>query len=63
MLTNEEKISIIINRIDNIDAQIKSFIDNAEICAGKYSVEEEVLACNAKKEALLQELNLLTNQG
>lgn len=63
MLTNEEKISIIINRIDNIDAQIKSFIDNAEICAGKYSVEEEVLACNAKKESLLQELNLLTNQG
>jgi hypothetical protein len=63
MLTNEEKISIIINRIDNIDAQIKSFIDNAEICAGKYSVEEEVLACNAKKEPLLQELNLLTNQG
>jgi hypothetical protein len=63
MLTNEEKISIIMNRIDNIDAQIKSFIDNAEICAGKYSVEEEVLACNAKKESLLQELNLLTNQG
>ena len=63
MLTNEEKISLIINRIDNIDAQIKSFIDNAEICAGKYSVEEEVLACNAKKESLLQELNLLTNQG
>lgn len=61
MLTNEEKISLIINRIDNIDAQIKSFIDNAEICAGKYSVEEEVLACNAKKESLLQELNLLTN--
>ena len=63
MLNNEEKISLITNRINNIDAQIKSFIDNAEICAGKYSVEEEVLACNAKKEALIQELDLLTNQG
>jgi hypothetical protein len=63
MITNEEKTIYIINRINNIDAQIKSFIDNAEICAGKYSVEQEVLACNAKKEALIKELNLLTNQG
>jgi hypothetical protein len=51
MINYEEKVNFIINRISNIDAQIKSFIDNAEICAGKYSVEEEVLACNAKKES------------
>ncbi len=38
MITNEEKINYIINRINNIDAQIKSFIDNAELCAGKYIV-------------------------
>jgi hypothetical protein len=63
MINYEEKVNFIINRISNIDAQIKSFIDNAEICAGKYSVEEEILACNAKKEALIQELELLTNQG
>ena len=63
MINHEEKVAMVINKINNIDAQIKSFIDNAEICAGKYSVEEEVLACNAKKEALIQELNLLTNQG
>lgn len=63
MINDEEKVAMVINKINNIDAQIKSFIDNAEICAGKYSVEEEVLACNAKKEALIQELNLLTNQG
>ena len=63
MISHEEKRIYIVNRINNIDAQIKSFIDNAEICAGKYSVEEEVLACNAKREALVQELNLLTNQG
>lgn len=59
MLTNEEKINFIINRINNIDAQIKSFIDNAEFCAGKYIVEEEVLACNAKKTALIQEMESL----
>ena len=63
MISHEEKVNFIINRINNIDAQIKSFIDNAEICAAKYSVEEEILACNAKKEALIQELSLLTNQG
>jgi hypothetical protein len=63
MISHEEKRIFIINRINNIEAQIKSFIDNAEICAGKYSVEEEILACNAKKEALIQELDLLTNQG
>jgi hypothetical protein len=63
MISHEEKRIFIINRINNIDAQIKSFINNAEICAGKYSVDEEVLACNAKKQALIQELDLLTNQG
>ena len=63
MLNNEEKISLITNRINNIDAQIKSFIDNAELCAGKYSVEEEISACNAKKTALIQKLEALTNQG
>ncbi len=59
MITNEEKIIFIINHINNIDAQIKSFIDNAEVCAGKYVVEEEILACNAKKEALIQEMESL----
>jgi hypothetical protein len=59
MINNEEKVAMIINKINNIDAQIKSFIDNAEICAGKYSVEEEVLACNAKKTALIQEMESL----
>ncbi len=63
MISNEEKILFILNKINNIDAQIKSFTDNAEICAGKYSLEEEILACNAKKQALTLELELLTNQG
>ena len=59
MLTNEEKINLIVSHINNIDAQIKSFIDNAETCDGKYLVEEEILACNAKKTALIQEMESL----
>lgn len=59
MLTNQEKISLIINRINNINAQIKSFVDNAELCAGKYLVEEEVLACNDKKKALIKKMESL----
>ena len=59
MLTNEEKTSLIINRINNIDAHIKSFVDNAELCAGKYLVEEEVLACNDKKKALIKKMESL----
>ena len=59
MLNNQEKRDAINNKINNIDAQIQSFIDNQEICAGKYSLEEELSACMAKKEALLQELETL----
>lgn len=63
MISNQEKVDIINNKINNLDAQIRSFIDNAEICSGKYSLEEEVAACNAKKTALIQEREALTNQG
>lgn len=62
MLSNQDKIEIIINRLNNIEAQIKSFIDNAETCKDKYSLEDEILICNNKKIALLQEKEALTNQ-
>lgn len=57
MLTNQEKIEFVVNSINNIDALIKSFINNSEICKDKYSLEEELLACNAKKIILLKVLN------
>ena len=71
MITNEEKINLIINRLNNLDLSIKSFIDNAEEFKNKYSIEDELADCNAKKNALLKALeeiggtwqSALTNQG
>lgn len=71
MITNDEKIDVLINRLDNLEFIIKSFIDHAEDFKDKYSLEEELLICNAKKNVLLEELTklggawteALTNQG
>lgn len=54
MISNKEKIEVVINRINNIEALKKSLIDNADICLGKYSLEDELSLCNAKKYALIQ---------
>lgn len=59
MITNNDKIDIIISRLNNISGDIKSFIDHAEEFKDKYSLQEELSICNAKKEALLNELSLL----
>jgi hypothetical protein len=56
ILNNEEKINIIINRLNNINLDIKSFIKNAEVLQDKYTLEDELLICNAKKSFLLKEL-------
>jgi hypothetical protein len=71
MITNDEKIEALINRLDNLELIIKSFIDHAEDFKDKYSLEEELFICNAKKNVLLEELTklggvwtgALTNQG
>jgi hypothetical protein len=36
---------------------MNSFIDHAEEFKDKYSLEEEILKCNSRKNALLQELS------
>ena len=56
MLTNEEKVQILLNKINNIDSMIESFIKNVEACEGKYVLEDEIAICNIKKEALMAEL-------
>jgi hypothetical protein len=63
MITNEEKIKIINNRIDNLEFIINSFIIHAEEFRDKYSLEDELFKCNRKKMALLEEKQALTNQG
>lgn len=50
-------------RLNNIEGNIKSFIDHADKFQDKYSLDEELAKCNAKKTALLEELEALTNQG
>lgn len=59
MISNQDKINLIIWRLNNIEGDIKSFIDHADIFKDKYSLEEELVICNSKKQALMEELNLL----
>jgi hypothetical protein len=53
MITNEEKIDTVKNRLDNLQFVMNSFIDHAEEFKDKYSLEDELLVCNSKKDALL----------
>jgi len=71
MISNEEKIAVIINRLKNLELSVKSLTDNAELNINKYSLEEELALCEAKKNALLESLQglggnwpeVLTNQA
>jgi hypothetical protein len=53
IITNQEKIDLILNKLDNLEKIIQSFIDNADILKNKYSLEDELLNCNAKKSIFL----------
>jgi len=59
MITNEDKINLIIARIINIEGAISSYIENADVFKSKYSLEEVLPDCNAIKSSLLKELKLL----
>ena len=63
MITNEEKIDVISNRLDNLEFIMNSFIDHAEELKDKYSLEDKLADCNRKKTVLLEERQALTNQG
>ena len=63
MITNQDKIDIIENRLDTLEFIINSFIDHAEKFKDKYSLDQELANCNIKKTALLEEKEALTNQG
>lgn len=47
------------NKISEIDFIIQSFIDHAEEFKDKYSLEDELLSCSYKKNALIRQLELL----
>ena len=59
MITNQEKIDFLIDRINTIEFMVKSFIDHAEEFKDKYSLEEELLICESKKVALIEMLEEL----
>ena len=61
MITNQDKIDIIDNRLDTLEFIINSFIDHAEKFKDKYSLEDELANCNGKKLALLEQKQALTN--
>ena len=57
MLTNKEKIDILITRLNTLDFIENSFISHAEDFKDKYSLEDELSICNNKRSALLEALN------
>lgn len=59
MLNNQDKIQLIINKLNNIQGNIDSYIQHAEIFKDKYSLEDVLPDCNSIKTALLQELESL----
>jgi len=59
MITDQEKIELLINRLNNIQAKINSYIEHAEVFENKYSLDEVLPECNAIKLTLLQELESL----
>lgn len=59
MINDKEKIQLIINKLNNIQGNIDSYITHADIFKDKYSLEDVLPNCNAIKLALLQELESL----
>lgn len=59
MIDNQEKIELIINKLNNIQGTINSYIEYADMLKDKYSLEEVLPECNSIKSALLEELELL----
>jgi hypothetical protein len=59
MITNQEKIEIITNKLNTLEFIIQSYIDHAEEFKNKYSLEDVLIDCNDKKQALMQKLQEL----
>jgi len=59
MINNEDKIRLIIDRLNNVEGDINSYISHADDFQDKYSLEDVLPKCNAIKTILLQELELL----
>ena len=59
MVENQKKIQLVVDKLNNIQGDIDSYIAHANIFQEKYSLEEVLIHCNAIKSALLIELESL----
>jgi len=59
MIDNQDKIDLIINRLNNVHGDIISYTKYADDFQDKYSLEDVLPKCNAIKLALLEELESL----
>lgn len=57
MINNEEKINILMSKLDTLQFIIKSYIDHAEEFKNKYSLEDVLPDYYSIKLALLEELD------
>lgn len=59
MISSEDKIQLVVNRLNNIQGDIDSYITHADVFQDKYSLEDVLPDCNSIKLALIQELESL----
>jgi hypothetical protein len=59
MISNEDKIRLIIARLKNIEGDIISYIEHADAFQDKYLLEDVLPERNAIKLALIRELESL----
>jgi hypothetical protein len=59
MITNQDKIKLVIDRLNNVQGDINSYIEHADAFQSKYSLEDVLPECNSIKSALVKELESL----
>lgn len=58
-MNNEDKIRLVLAKLDNIHGDKISYINNSEKFKEKYVLSEVLSECNSIKLALIEELELL----
>ena len=53
-MNDQDKIELIIARLNNIQGDINSYVEHADAFQDKYSLEDVLPECNAIKKALLK---------
>lgn len=59
MVENQKKIQLVVDKLNNIQGDIDSYVAHANVFQDKYSLEEVLINCNSIKSALIKELEFL----